>query len=106
VYDGKIWEEFQMYNGNPFLSLPHNFAFQLNIDWFQPFKHTQNSEGVIYLSIMNLPRQERFLQENTILVGVIPGPNEPKGTVNSFLEPMVDDLLQLWEGVILEGKIV
>ena len=106
IYDGKIWEEFQVYNDKPFLSLPYNFAFQLNIDWFQPFKHTQHSEGVIYLSIMNLPRQERFLQENTILVGVIPGPNEPKGTVNSFLEPMVNDLLKLWEGVILERNIV
>lgn len=80
--------------------MPYNFALQLNLDWFQPFTHTQHSEGVIYMSIMNLPRSERF-QEDTILVGVIPGPHEPSKTVNSFLEPMVQDLLRLWEGVII-----
>ena len=57
-----------------FLSAPYNYAFQLNVDWFKPFKHTQHSEGAVYLSIMNLPRKERFLQENIILACVIPGP--------------------------------
>ena len=78
IYDGKIWHDFQSYDGVPFLSLPYNFALHLNVDWFQPFKHTQHSEGVIYLTILNLPRSERFLQHNVILVGVIPGPKEPK----------------------------
>ena len=106
IYDGKIWEDFQSYDGKPFLSLPYNFAFQLNIDWFQPFKHTQHSEGVIYLSIMNLPRQDRFLQENTILVGIIPGPKEPTKSINSFLQPMVDDFIKLWDGVVLKKILV
>ena len=104
VYDGKIWKDFQSFDGKPFLSLPFNFALQLNVDWFQPFVHTQHSEGVIYMSVMNLPRSERYLQENTILVGVIPGPKEPSKTINSLLEPMVDDLIQLWEGVVLNYK--
>ena len=104
VYDEQIWKDFQSFNGKPFLSLPFNFALQLNVDWFQPFIHTQHSEGVIYMSIMNLPRSERYLQENTILVGVIPGPKEPSKTINSLLEPMVDDLIQLWEGVVLNYK--
>ena len=67
IYDGRIWDEFQTFDDKPFLSLPFNFALQLNTDWFQPFTHTQHSEGVIYMSIMNLPRSERFRQENTIL---------------------------------------
>ena len=55
VYDGQIWQDFLTPEGIPFLSLSGNFAFQLNVDWFQPFEHTQHSEGVIYMSIMNLP---------------------------------------------------
>ena len=102
VYDGKIWQDFMDIDGIPFLSVPFNFALQLNVDWFQPFTHTTHSEGVIYLSVMNLPRCERFLQKNTILVGIIPGPHEPKKTINSFLSPMVDDLLKLWRGVMLK----
>ena len=43
------------------------------------------------------------MQENTILVGVIPGPKEPKKTINSFLTPLVDDLSKLWEGMILSN---
>ena len=31
VYDGKVWEKFMVYEGTPFLSLPHNFALQLNM---------------------------------------------------------------------------
>ena len=66
IYDGKIWKDFQEVNGQPFLSLPHNFALNLNIDWFQPYSHTQHSEGVIYMTVLNLPRKQRYLQENII----------------------------------------
>ena len=38
VYDGQVWKDFMQYDGRPFLSVPHNFAFSLNIDWFQPFQ--------------------------------------------------------------------
>ena len=48
---------------------------------------------------MNLPRQERFLEENIILVGVIPGPKEPHIYINCFLSPLVEDLNCLWKGV-------
>ncbi|KAF8592841.1 hypothetical protein BDV93DRAFT_462282 [Ceratobasidium sp. AG-I] len=35
--------------------------------------------------------------ENKILVGVTPGPHEPNvDTINNFLKPMVDELLELW----------
>ncbi len=74
VFDGKIWNDFQNVNGHPFLSAPHNFCFTLNVDWFQPFKRTTHSTGVMYIAIQNMPRKERYLCENVIVVGVIPGP--------------------------------
>ena len=40
----------------------------------------------------------RYAEHNTLLVGVLPGPKEPKGT---YLEPLVNDLLELWSGVPL-----
>lgn len=102
IYDGNIWKEFMSVDGVPFLSAPFNFALQLNVDWFQPFKHTKHAEGAIYLSILNLPRQERFLKENVLLVGVIPGPKEPALHINSLLQPLVDELKELWEGVCVK----
>ena len=38
------------------------------------------SVGVIYLSLNNLPRSLRYRRENVIIVGIIPGPSEPKLT--------------------------
>ena len=67
----------------------------LNVDWFQPFKHTNCSIGVIYLAFFNLPREERFKRQNIILVGVIPDmKTEPK--TNTFMNLLVNELKEAW----------
>ena len=63
---------------HPFLSHSNNLSPMLNIDWFNPYEETPYSAGVIYFVVQNLPRAERFKFENILLVGIIPGPNEPK----------------------------
>lgn len=99
IYDGKIWEEFQTYHGSGFLSKPFTYGLMMNVDWFKLYKHTEYSVGAIYLSIMNLPREIRFKPENILLVGLIPGPCEPKHDINPFLTPLVEELLELFSGV-------
>ena len=101
IYDGKVWNEFQSFDGQPFLSDPGNYALMLNMDFFQPYKHVQYSVGAIYLTILNLPRGMRNKTENVILIGLIPGPHEPQRNINSFLEPFVDELLRFWGGIEL-----
>ena len=86
----------------PFHSLPYNYAFSINVDWYQPFKRTQHFTGVIYLALQNLPRSERFKRENIVIVGIIPGPHEPSKTVNSFLYPLVEELKHLWSGIVMK----
>jgi len=51
------------------------------------------------LSVLNLPRRERFRKKWTMIVGIIPGPTEPKLHLNTFLKPLVDDLLCLLRGM-------
>ena len=70
----------------------------MNVDWFQPFKHTSYSVGAIYVVILNLPRAERFKEENVLLLGLMPGPKEPKLNLNTYLRPIVDYLLSLADG--------
>ena len=99
LYDGSIWRDLVTSDNVAFFSLEHSLGLMINIDWFQPFKHTNYSVGVIYLTIVNLPRSIRFKRENVLVVGMIPGPSEPSLTVNSYLQPLVLDLLSLWKGV-------
>ena len=98
VYDGKIWKEFQNYNGSSFLSEPFSLELMINVDWFQPYKHTQYSVGAIYVTVLNLPRHLRNKTNNIILVGILPGPHEPKCNMNTYLEPLVNELKSLWSG--------
>ena len=68
----------------------------LNFDFFQPFKHTTDSYGVLYLVLMNLPRSVRFKQENVIIVGIVPAFEKEPSTLNSFFLPLVNELKEFW----------
>ena len=103
IYDGLVWEKFQSVSGRPFLQVPNHLGLILNIDWFNPFKHIEYSVGVLYLVIANLPRSERYKIENVIIVGMLPGPKEPKKHMNSYLKPLVDELLEFWKGTYLSA---
>ena len=106
IYDGNIWKEFFNVIESPsikfsFSTNKYSFGFSLNVDWFQPYTHTTYSVGTIYITILNLPRFIRYKKENVILIGIIPGPREPKKHLNTFLQPLVDELQQFWNGINL-----
>ncbi|KAG1387384.1 hypothetical protein G6F59_016429 [Rhizopus arrhizus] len=74
----------------------------LNVDWFQPSDVMHYSCGGVYLTINNLPRSSRMKTSNIILVGMIPGPGEPTDDhIQNFLRPMVDELIVLYNGVVI-----
>ena len=102
VYDGAVWRDLQYINGSPFLASPHNLCLMMNVDWFNPYKHSQYSAGAIYLVVMNLPRKLRYKFENILLVGLIPGPKEPALHINSYLSPLIEDLNLLFHGVTFQ----
>ena len=111
VWDGKIWNEFKSDptdHTKPFLSNKNNLGLLINVDWFKPFKRSEYKVAALMLTVLNLPRQERFRKKWTMIVGIIPGPSEPKLHINSFLKPLVDDLLNLWKGLPLlkDGSMV
>ena len=116
IYDGRVWKKLsESYFATEESVLP--LCLALNVDWFQPFKHTnillepcifkhtQYSVGALYFSIVNLPTSLRFKYHASWIDS---GPKEPPLTINSFLQPMVHDLLQLFHGVnnTLQGKVL
>jgi hypothetical protein len=102
------------HDGKSFLDCPAGelrLVFNMNIDWFNPFgarkSNKQYSVGGVYLVCMNLPINMRYRVENVYLAGIIPGPSEPASDLsqlNYFLEPLVDNLLELYNpGIIFNN---
>lgn len=92
-HDGKVCKEFQFVGGESFLAGTETLALGLmiKVDWFLRYKYT--TVAVVYLTVMNLP---------VILVGILPGPSEPKHSINAYIEPLVEELEDLWHGITFE----
>ena len=60
IHDGEIWKEFQTYEGKPFLQDQNNMALILNVDWFNPYKHTPGSVGAIILHFCKLAKKRKI----------------------------------------------
>ena len=67
ISDGNIWKKFE---DAGFFSTQYNLVLMLNIDWFRPHKRSKYKVAAIMLSILNLPREERFKKKWTILAGI------------------------------------
>eukprot|EP00731_Ephydatia_muelleri_P010036 Em0005g622a len=107
VIDGQMWKDSLMDPLEPTSSLlcdNNSIGLLLNVDWFKPNKRSEYKVSAIMMTVLNLPRSEPFKSTWTTILGVIPGPTEPKGNINTFLKPIVDDLISLWNGVPLHHQ--
>ena len=109
IYDGEIWKTFPSNIDNLDQSqfftaetADSHLGIMINLDWFQPFDSASYSTGAIYGVICNLPRDIRFKKENMLVLSILPGPNEVKlHKINHYLAPIVDELLEFWDGIDL-----
>jgi hypothetical protein len=106
IFDGSLYKELctqpAIFKGH---HLNHNHfsrstdvALGLWADGFQLFKRGSHDCWPLLIVNYNLPPKDRFRKENVWLVGIIPGPRGPKD-LNSFLEPLIDELGVLMKGV-------
>ncbi|XP_006460515.1 hypothetical protein AGABI2DRAFT_57528, partial [Agaricus bisporus var. bisporus H97] len=104
IWDAPVMREFKC-NGRTFVrdkGTDGRLVFSINMDGFNPYGNKQSGKHVsisaIYMTCLNLPHNIRNRMENVLLVGVIPGPQEPSVLqINNLLEPLVDSLLELWD---------
>lgn len=77
---------------------PRNLRFGLATDGFNPFKNlsSQYSCWPVVLVIYNLPPSICMSQQNLLLTLLIPGPEQPGNNIDIYLQPLVDDLKELW----------
>ncbi|CUA77659.1 hypothetical protein RSOLAG22IIIB_12749 [Rhizoctonia solani] len=84
-----------------FFDDPRDFALGVSTDGFTLFKRRRRGMSTAWPILIinyNLHPRIRTRLENVICVGVIPGPKQCKD-LNSFLVPLLDELLELEAGV-------
>ena len=85
--------------------LPHTYfsddrdiALGFATDGFSPFKNRKQTAWILLIFNYNLPPDERFQKDNILCAGIIPGPKKP-WDADSFILPLVEELLELAVGV-------
>ncbi|XP_066396301.1 uncharacterized protein [Miscanthus floridulus] len=98
--DGEAWKEFDTREPT-FADDSRNLRLALATDGFNPFGNmsTQYSMWPVLLTPLNLPPWECVNPANYFMSLLILGPKSPGKDFDLFLEPLIEELLDLWKGV-------
>ncbi|XP_057999322.1 uncharacterized protein LOC131178381 [Hevea brasiliensis] len=96
--DSMAWISFDKLHPN-FASDSRNVRLGLASDGFQPFANSKMPYSVwpVLLIPYNLPPWMCMKQSNFILSMLIPGPEGPGDAIDIYLQPLVEELKELWE---------
>ncbi|WMV37284.1 hypothetical protein MTR67_030669, partial [Solanum verrucosum] len=100
--DGEAWKHFD--NVYPyFASEPRNVRWGLSADFFTPVSNAASPYSCwkVFLTPYNLPPKMCMTGPYIFLSCVISRPRNPKGLIDVYLQPLIDELKQLWfEGIL------
>ena len=108
--DGDAWKYFDKQYPD-FAKDAKNIRLGIATDGFNPFGNfnTTYSMWPVFVIPYNLPPWACMDQSNFMMALLIPGPKSPGKHFDVFLQPLVEELLELWEGVrtydALSGKM-
>ena len=100
--DVVAWKRFDDIHPD-FASDSRNVRLGLSTNGFHPFGQLgqQYSSWPIILIPYNLPPWMCMKEAYMFLIVIIPGPKNPKQGIDVFLQPLVSELIQLWEVGVL-----
>ncbi|XP_074318190.1 uncharacterized protein LOC141654985 [Silene latifolia] len=94
--DGEAWKHFDATYPD-FAAEPRNVRLGLCTDGFNPFgKFGNYSCWPVILAPYNLPPLLCMKRQTLFLSMIIPGPKNPKGKLDVYLQPLVEELKHLW----------
>ena len=100
--DGEAWKHFD--NSYPdFAAEPRNIRLGLCSDGFTPYSQSAAPYSCwpVIITPYNLPPELCMTTPYMFLTLIIPGPHNPKGKIDVYLQPLMDELKLLWnEGVL------
>ncbi|XP_026409856.1 uncharacterized protein LOC113304952 [Papaver somniferum] len=82
-----------------FASESRNLRLGLAADGFNPFGDISPTHSFwqVLIVVYNLPPQQCMQDENIILSLLIPGKKQPGRDIDIYLQPLIDDLIELWD---------
>jgi hypothetical protein len=96
-FDGNLFHDFHMKELGLFKD-PHDIALHVSLDGVQLTNMRHYEVTPVILVNLNLPPEIRYQAQNILTSLIIPGPKKAKD-LDSFLQPLVSELLQLDNGV-------
>ncbi|XP_020243280.1 uncharacterized protein LOC109821506 [Asparagus officinalis] len=95
--DSKAWKNFNELHES-FAKEPRNVRLGLACDGFQPFTNSKVSYSIwpVLLVPYNLPPWMCMKQSNFILSMLIPGLTGPGDAIDTYLQPLIEELKELW----------
>ncbi|KAG7556996.1 Transposon En/Spm-like [Arabidopsis suecica] len=94
--DAAEWKNFQQLHPS-FAEEPRNVYLGLCTDGFNPFGMSKNhSLWPVILTPYNLPPDMCMKSEYLFLTILNSGPNYPRASLDVFLQPLIDELQELW----------
>ena len=96
--DSEAWKYFDDKNSK-FADEPRNVRLCLSSDGFQPYTNMRTSYSIwpVFLVPLNLPPWMCMKQQNVMLSMLIPGPDGPGDAIDIYLQPLVEELIELWD---------
>jgi hypothetical protein len=98
--DSKEWKNFDK-NFPSFASDARSVRLGLASDGFNPFGHMSTSYSIwpVVIVMYNLPPWMCMKDPYMITSMLIPGPKAPGNDIDVYLQPLIDELIELWGGV-------
>jgi hypothetical protein len=98
--DGGCWKDLDT-RYPKFAEDARNVRLGLASDGFNPYRNmsSKHSTWPVMLIPYNLPPWICMKQTSLILSMIIPGPHSPGNDIDIYLQPLIDELQQLWDGV-------
>ena len=98
---GSEWKSFNDKH-KEFAADPRNIRLGLASDGFNPFGHQSATYSMWPVLVIpyNMPPNVCTKESNYMMALLIPGPKSPGKDFDLFMEPLVEELQQLWKGVL------
>ena len=98
--DGSQWRKIERKYGKEFADDARSVWFGLSADGINPFgeQSSNHSTWPVTLCLYNLPPWLCMKRKFIMMPVLIQGPKQPGNDIDVYLRPLVEELLQLWNG--------